>query len=316
MAKSLISETKLKELSKHVKDDFLRIEELWKSRTILDYEAAGLYILVFYFKWKPLKWIGSKKTQKNLHTRPFILDLIPNLKIKEARDHNLYSFFATYQLKHIPATAQMSLLRWADGIYPLIATRKLPSSLEVLNFQTQNKRVVSLLLPPPDTYVLGERDPMSFVLHDLIHAYHFFENKEVRNEQLGFYQCMQKSLSHKILQEALLDAQFAKDFEYLISDMNSVSLHMCMSLKSIFLQYYLRQKLLPSNYKLNTEDKKQFEKIFLELVACWCSDPQALQSLLSLNEPYFDKQKDGTLLTEFFKKMSPKDSSFQTFRQV
>lgn len=316
MAKSLISSLELIKLSKEVLEDCKLLAKLWKSQQLLDYEVAGLYILIFYLKWKPTHWIGSRRSHSHSNNRPPIASFIPSLKCKETECHDVYSFYSTYQLKFIPQAAQTAILRWADGMYPLIATSELPTSEAVLKYQAQNQRVVSLLLPPPSAYVLGERDPMSFVLHDLVHAFHFFENSEIRNEQIGFYKCMQVGLTNEVLQKALSDSGFAKDFEYLISDMNSVSLHLCMSLKSIFLQFYLRERDYSPHHKLSPHEKNEFEKKFLAFSAAWCSEPQVLESLRVLNEPDFDRKKDGLMITEFFKKISHRDSSFQTFVQV
>ena len=51
---------------------------------------------------------------------------------------------------------------------------KIPSSRDVLEMQSNETRCASLITLGIDDLILEERDPLSFLLHDLVHAYKMF----------------------------------------------------------------------------------------------------------------------------------------------
>ena len=56
----------------------------------------------------------------------------------------------------------------------------IPTSFEVLEMQAADCRCASLITLKLDDLILDERDPLSFLLHDLVHAYKMFSDDTLR----------------------------------------------------------------------------------------------------------------------------------------
>lgn len=305
MAKSIISREQLKIIYANISEDLNHLFELFAKNQLQPYEVAGLYILLFYFKFNSKNWKGAqKKAPANVPNSIFLQDVFPRWSNFLIQPIKLLDFFATVRLKQIPESAHISLLKWAQGEYPLILKTHIPNALEVLHFQTKNQRIVTVLSEPSqlNLYVLDERDPMSFVIHDLVHAAHFFADPEVRSEQLGFYIKMSNAYNSGCFADYSSDIQFRKDFEYLISDMNSVSLHLMMSFKTILIHAYLRKHKLPISHRMNSNLKTQFELEFQQILVSWNIPKSQWHYFLRMNEQHFCKNIDGNFISNYFKK--------------
>jgi hypothetical protein len=89
---------------------------------------------------------------------------------------------------------------------------------QMLEAQKLGKRYVSFLYPKwPLEKRVGERSVISFFLHDMIHADHFFADQSLYEGQVSFYQ--ELSLHHQSLKETF-DPKWRQDWNYLIADMN------------------------------------------------------------------------------------------------
>ena len=151
----------------------------------------------------------------------------------------LLDFLTTIRIKPIPEAAMSGLLHFFIGSYDLEILNYEPLPAEILNFQIQNKRILTFepdyKLWPEKIY--GKRDVLSFLLHDFIHAEHFLSDPQNHRSQIGFYKFIQKILDQKILQEILLTTEFNAPFSYLISDMNSHVVHLLKTLHAIIFQH-------------------------------------------------------------------------------
>lgn len=143
--------------------------------------------------------------------------------------------FGTRSLRSVPLPVNRALLSWEQGHYPLELMFKIPSPKQVLNLQKNGKRCVTVFFKESeiDHYILGERDSLGFILHDLIHADHFFHHNLMMKGQIGFYSQMSELIESKIIDELLKDSDYTGSFEYLISDMNAHPVHLWKGLKSI-----------------------------------------------------------------------------------
>lgn len=144
-----------------------------------------------------------------------------------------------YLFRGVKAGVNRTLLSWFNGQYPLELFFYVPEPLEVLKQQALGKRCVSCILTlPTEHYVQGDRDPWSFLIHDLIHADQFyFQNSSLKEQQVlcyFFLECYQNQLWQP-LWSANPDAR--SDFEYIFSDMNSHPVHMLKVLKSNLVRY-------------------------------------------------------------------------------
>jgi len=140
------------------------------------------------------------------------------------------------------------------------------------------------------------------VIHDLVHAELFFRDPAVRLEQLGFYKMIQKTLDTNFFTNHFADPIFQQNLEYLISDMNSVSLHLCMCLKSAMIQSYLRKSGRSEKEFLPKNLKDEFTTHFSDLLNIWSVSRSEKNPFLSLNEPQFCRATDGKIISEFFEK--------------
>lgn len=196
-------------------------------------------------------------------------------------------FLSVIKIKAIPESALSGIYGYLNGRYNLEILCYEPIPLEVLKLQIQNKRVLSFQDDfehwPDKKY--GERDVLSFLLHDFIHAEHFFSNAAKHRSQIGFYKCIHKILSENLLAEHLLIARFNNQFSYLISDMNSHVIHLLKTFKAILdqenLDPFIWKKICVCISELTTQSDKS----------------QIILSLSKINSALFS-HKDATELTE------------------
>lgn len=128
-----------------------------------------------------------------------------------------------------PARAHKGYEIWCAQPHIIVLYESLPSAQELLDLQCEGQRVVSLVTDPQQfTEEIHGRDPLSFLLHDLIHAYEFFADPQLMQAQIQFYRGLRHELQTNFdLQNRLVsDPIFAEKFEYLIADMNSHPAHL------------------------------------------------------------------------------------------
>jgi hypothetical protein len=124
-----------------------------------------------------------------------------------------------------------------------------------------------------DKLVMGERDPFSFLLHDLVHAYKMFDNDYLLKGQLGFYKALLKLFSEETCSDPKFisdfdfllknDQKFSEEFDYLISDMNSHPRHLFYYFKAILIIAVKRKHdLKESGSRLSGTSLKEFEQLF------------------------------------------------------
>ncbi len=134
-----------------------------------------------------------------------------------------------------------------------------------------------------DHYILGERDHLSFIMHDLIHADHFFHDNQMGKGQVGFYRQMRSWIKAQHFHQLLLEnADFKSSFEYLISDMNAHCVHLWKGFKSI------TQKNAPDLWQKLVED---------------LANEPIKNILFKLNTPDFDPLNEALELSDWCEKM-------------
>jgi hypothetical protein len=117
-----------------------------------------------------------------------------------------------------------------------------------------------------DKLVMDERDPLSFLLHDLVHAYNMF-NYDFKS-QVGFYKAIynlykpeSKSLDYlNLLYKS--DEQFVERFDYLTSDMNTQARHLFYHFKAILINAIKVKFNVPRKDLLSGEPLLYFEEMF------------------------------------------------------
>jgi hypothetical protein len=252
--------------------------------------------LILFLRIKhPKNWIQKKSKTTNIDWQnerlgPELLSIIPESfalnnwekdKLKGLTTLSLFSFF---NLKAIPQSINRTIIHWLSGSWSIEVLEYVPSPRELLRLQVKNTRCVTLVTDPKniDSLVLERRDPLSFVLHDLMHADQFFNQVESQKGQLGFYHLIDSIYDRPELRHLLKsDSNFKKEFEYVASDMNAYVIHLFKCLKSSILRI-------------------DEEGIFFEnLLVWWMMTDEEKNSSRKLNTPHFDYQNEIILKTFF-----------------
>lgn len=216
------------------------LHELHCQKKLSDCELTALFIIQVLSLRYPGDWLGAKRIPlKVSHTLNLTLndfDFEPNIKRRLA-GLTLGDLFTQFALKSTPEAVNRSLLSWSTNAYPLVLMFRIPMALEVLNQQKQGRRCVTVLTEASRTsrFILGERDTLSFTMHDLIHADHFYHHNECYQGQLALYGFLFQHQND--FAELLKLPKFHGEFEYLIADMNAYAIHSLKCLKSAIVHY-------------------------------------------------------------------------------
>lgn len=238
---------------------FIEVQELWRARLenqLHPAELCATILLRFAQTWRPQDWRGGGAPEK--------IELPTDRTLS-----NELHFLKTNTLRAIPWSCNRALLRWWSGEYPLQLMARIPSPAEVLDLQIEGFRCVTLVQESAQLQSIleGDRDAFSFMIHDLIHADHFFQNKDLRQGQIRFYQKMKVIYSQGQIKDLLQDEQFKKDFEYLISDMNAHPLHLKQTFYAQTLNAFKRRCGVSVEQKLNSLDFARFESSYGSLLS-------------------------------------------------
>jgi hypothetical protein len=291
--KKLVSENELSKEAPFIEATMAPILSLFSENKISPAECTSIYLIAVLSHRFPGNWLGAKRPSlclahdlnvsiKQLMDVGFTFEENILKRLKET--NNLGDLFNQFALKSTPETVNRSLLHWSTGRYPLKLMFRIPDSTEVLAQQKHGKRCVSGLTKSErcQTYILGERDALSFTMHDLIHADHFFHHPVSYEGQLGFYGLMDLCLREKFFETQLKNPKFASELDYLISDMNAYAVHLLKCLKAALFHY-------PS------EDENFFEKWLMNIKT------NSLQTLAfqELNCPLYQPEIQDQYLLEF-----------------
>lgn len=158
------------------------------------------------------------------------------------------------------------------------------------------------------------RDCLGFIVHDLIHAHHFFQDPQQALAQIEFCRKLLWLYENESLTQVWMnqDAEFKKEFEYIMSDMNSVPLHLIKTFKAILLGSFKRQNGFALTDQLDFEMNFKFQEVFKRFLTPWSFTENVLDAALRLNTKNDFADKDAHLLSEalfHFSIISPVQSS-------
>jgi hypothetical protein len=220
---------------------------LWKLRfnSLENAEKLQAWVTVLSCLRRPTDWYGGPRVStlveasKNFTHRLNLDELFAGTPVsipaKLPGSMNLFDLLNGHRIKALPESCFRSLCYMTSGRYPLRLTSGVVSPFDLLQIQLRGERIVSIdedFSQWPSREYSG-RDYLGFVLHDLIHADHFFFEPQHRDGQLGFYKFVNSFISSSRLQALLEGSEFRTGFEYIISDMNSHPLHLFQTLHSL-----------------------------------------------------------------------------------
>lgn len=289
---------------------------LWQQKQISDIEIAGIYIFIFAFLRRPKDFLGGVHQQaidvtlqhQSILGKDVIQLLRQNLPPELADAKSLERLntqapflgaFCRLSWRSIPLSVAQSLMAWQSGRYNLQLLTTVPSPKDVLQMQAQGRRCVSMLHKQEEiqSFVEEGRDVFGFIVHDLIHADHFFADPDKAQAQVQFSQKLLQVIQFPEIQAMLkTDPFFEGEFNYLMSDMNSVPLHLLKTLKAILLGYYKRRAGLNMGQPLPQDAECEFSLIFNLTLNPWRLSEEALAAAHRLNTPVYRGHEDAALL--------------------
>lgn len=289
---------------------------LWQSKSLSDAEIAAIYILVFSFLRRPKDFLGGPHNKPLAHLPAHSRmscqsfyellqkELPEDLRqakslLRFQRPDDLLTYFCSHSWRSIPLSVAQSLMAWESGLYPLRLLSYVPTPKEVLSMQTEGQRCVSMLqdLTEMQEFVEEGRDVLGFIVHDLIHADHFFADPAKARAQIEFSRHLLVVFGFREIQTMLqTDPVFKKEFEYLMSDMNSFPLHLLKTFKAVLLGYFKRREGLAMTAALPEASEAEFQRLFESSLKTWKLPDEAHHAALRLNTPLFQGLDDSLLL--------------------
>ncbi|RNA36330.1 hypothetical protein BpHYR1_001821 [Brachionus plicatilis] len=274
----LIAGSQLVQESYYLKSKFEVINSQYVSNPdlMMPQDIVSYYILCYLDQRYPNQLLENfNPISKNKVKSKFLIDVKfqPRNKnaisrLKKAGAETLFDVVNSFNLHSVPITARKTLINWYLDQYNLkLFINKIPSSKDVLQLQARSERCVSLIADKIDCLVLNERDPLSFLIHDLVHAFKMFNNEYLMRGQVGFCRAVLRLFYNDETREFLdrmcsTDTVFGNQFDYLISDMNSHPRHLFLYFKAILINGIKRKFNLGKEEFLNSNSLKEFNKIF------------------------------------------------------
>lgn len=279
--------------------DFLRTNlSALKALNLPSQDFTTLYLILFLRIRHPKNWIQKKSKTldanvKHNYLSHKLLDIIPetfSLTSWEKEKLNgltAFTLFSNFNLKAIPQSINRAMINWQSGSWNLMMLEYIPGPRELLRLQVKNIRCITVITDPLkiDSLVLEKRDPLSFVLHDLMHADQFMGPRDTQKGQLGFYHLI--DTIYDLPDTRLLlknDFKFKNEFEYVTSDMNAYVIHLFKCLKSAIIK---------------TSQTNNDYSFFDKLLSWWKMNESEKSSSHRLNTPDFNQDDEITLNTFF-----------------
>ncbi|MFM6928891.1 MAG: hypothetical protein ACKOX6_10540 [Bdellovibrio sp.] len=209
------------------------------------------------------------------------------------------TLFCSRSWRSVPFSVQRSLTAWSQGLYPLQLLTTIPTAHDVLLMQANGRRCVSMLIHPQEiTDFVGEgRDVLGFLIHDLIHADHFFYDSRKAQAQIEFCKKLLSVIELDFIREMLdQDDKFKEEFQYLMSDMNSVPLHLLKTLKALLLGFYKRQNLDGFKAALPPPLEQEFKRRYEAVLSPWGFSIPAIEAAHRLNTESYRHPEDSLIL--------------------
>lgn len=208
-----------------------RLDELRQQDRLSDAEFAAWFILLFAAARVP------KKTKRFAQ----LLDLFG--KDAAPRETEFGNAVKDLQIAGMPGMILVILSEWLSGRADLRLSNATVTAQQMLAAQAGGWRYVTVDIEAAlaGRPVGGTRDAFEFVLHDLSHAYTFFQPYYDPQGQADFF----AKLNHDVpalSPLAEVDTKFAADLEYCMADMNSHPEHLRQYLRGVIVEMFLRQR--------------------------------------------------------------------------
>lgn len=274
-------------------------------------EWTAYYLFVLSLYRRPEDFLGGP------HNENFCRDVEGNWTLGDLKKHlrfapkalarfsdtdNFLRTFCAHSLRSIPLAVPRSLSLWRRSPEKLRLCSFIPTPVEVMRMQAQGVRCVSVLTRTEEmtSFVEEGRDVLGFAVHDLIHADHFFCDPARAQAQIRFSGFLGRLHVSEWIQERLKkDVEFMGEWHYLISDMNTVPLHLFKTLKAILLASLKREWSVDFRRDLPVGAEERFRELLRVLAGHFGFSPPQEEAWLRLNGPRFRMPEDAHHLENF-----------------
>lgn len=284
----------------------------WRAKVLSDPELVSLIVLTYLWHRKQDQFLSSP-FKPSLAAKPVESKKLRDLHLANVwpekiwrrlpANITLYSLISEFAFYGIPVSINRALARWFEDAYPLQLWTEVPTPEQLLKIQTEGLRGVTVF---EDEKYLSQminplRDPFEFILHDLEHADRFFFDPNNQRGQMGFFKKLHNFWKHPDLQKMYMkDSTFQHEFDYLMADMNSYSVHMLQYMKAITLGYFLRLEGKTLKDILSLEGQEQYEQFCNFIAQEWDMHEPATEAFFRMNTPQFNLSEDASTLDGFF----------------
>lgn len=279
-----------------------RISDLsmdWRNGVLGDAEYASLYFIYWQIalhgrsfasrryktgvKPDPSEWLSELGT---VNSTPLADWLLPRLE--------------SCQFKGIIPNVPAALVAWLCGAWPLTLLERIPSPREVLNCQVAGTRPVTLMACYPRLLepVLGKANGLDFMVHDLEHAYKFFQDESLHQLQRNFFALLSRAEQEGILNPYPEDSIFAAQIDYLISDMNTHPVHGLRFVAASLVECLLRHEGQSPEGTLSPKAEQELLGYLRRLAGCWDFSSEAEAAVLMLATRSFGAAEAGVIEAE------------------
>jgi hypothetical protein len=251
----LIDIGSLGEESKPLANQLEELKKITQSLELVPAEQVLMFVLIYLFQRKGDQWMmpSGQSAERGMHLE-IVRKINNGVRIDSLQNHMAFfrKFKTTtylmdvaveYRIRLLPQAIFDVLWKWGQGECNLLLWDRIPTPFEMLDYQSQGKRIVTMDLQKASRGELvdGQRDAFEFLLHDLLHADLFFKNTEIHEQQRSFFsQLKEIILCEKLLETA--DNLFLQDLSYLMADMNSHRAHLEAHFRAILITQQLRQE--------------------------------------------------------------------------
>lgn len=276
--------------------DLPRLTGRWRAGELGDASFAAGYCLLWQIAWHgrrfaarltrtveppdPEAWRESLLTASDAELRPRLLD-----------------WFAHYQFRRMIPAVSTAFRGWLEQHWPLRLLTYIPAPLEVLSLQAVGIRPVTVLTECPRALrpVLNKANGFEFLVHDLEHGYKFYHDPAQHLGQRRLFVLLECAMAADVFQAYLGEAGFARQFDYLISDMNTHPVHSLRFLNAVLIECQLRREGKTHREPMSPSGRAELRALMHTLADLWGFSPGGRSSLVNLVDQRFDEAVAKTL---------------------
>ena len=242
--------------------EIARVAASWRRGEI----SSAVFAALYFLRWQVARHGGRFAARVRKSDPP--PDSNAWLDSMEAADTRtlparLQDFLENHRFYGVSAAVPTALGHWLRGGWRLELCEGIPSPLAVLHAQARGTRWVTAITAYPRLLepVLNKSDAFAFFLHDLEHAFKFFQSPALHAGQRAFFAALEAAVERGAFAAFCEDSEFAQKLDYLMSDMNTHPQHSRQYLRAILIESCLRREGMPPGAPLAPSARRAIDGI-------------------------------------------------------